>query len=243
MLSVIPITLISINLMTLSCIIIDDELHSIQQLEEYIGQISFLKVLKTYTNPLLAVHEINSLEKPVDFLFTDIEMNNISGLELAQLINRKVNCLVLVSSHLKYVVDGYDVNARYFLSKPFYFKKFEKIVNELVSRIFAAKKFLIIKISGKTQPVKVFTDDIILIEGAWDYIKIHTLDKIYIPYLKLKFIEEELKIHSNFKRINRSFIININYVERIEGYNILLRGNLKVNVGRSYQKKFKTDTY
>lgn len=225
--------------MTLSCIIVDDDLFALDQLVEYVNKIPFLRIIKTFSNPLLALHEISKLETPIDFLFTDIEMGELSGLELAKKIGDKVTCLVLVSAHLRYCIDGYDLNARYFLSKPFNFKKFEHIVIELVNRVFHHKKSIKIKLSGKFQPLKVPIEEIIMIEGAGNYIKLHTLDKTFVPYLKLGEIEKKLELYPNFQRVNKSFIININHIINIDGYTILLKKNLIAKVGRSYQKKIK----
>ncbi|MCX2576124.1 LytR/AlgR family response regulator transcription factor [Pedobacter sandarakinus] len=224
--------------MKFSCIVIDDDLHTIEQFVEYIGYMPELRLLKAYSNPVTALAEINKLEQRIDFLFTDVEMPQMNGLELASLIITRVNCLVLVSGHLHHAMDGYAINAKYFLHKPFNLKKFEGVIKGLISRLLPENPFIMVKLSGKNQILKLYIDDIIMIEGASNYIKIHTANKIYVPYGKMANMEKELQPYNFLIRISRSFIISSKHVEKIEGYIVRLKNNLVVSVGKSYYQSF-----
>jgi DNA-binding LytR/AlgR family response regulator len=223
--------------MTFSCIIVDDDLFAVEQLSEYITMVPSLKLLKAFSDPMAALREIKSLDKVVDFLFTDVEMPGISGLKLASEIRGKINFLVLISGHLRYAAEGYDINAKRFINKPFDFKKFNKVVEDIILTQDMDSPYIVVKLSGKNQAIKIFINKIIAIEGASNYIKIHTVDRVYMPYSKLAQMEESLKGY-NFKRISKSVIIHSKYIERINGYNISLRNNLEFSVGESYQKEF-----
>jgi DNA-binding LytR/AlgR family response regulator len=222
----------------LSCIIIDEDKQALALLSECIELSPFLSLAKSYNDPLIAQQEILQLEYPIDLLFTEIEMKRLSGLELAKTTSKKVNCLVLVSSKLKYALKGYDVNARQFLSKPLNFHKFEKIIGKLLIKLKEEENCIVIKLSGKNNIVKLCINDIIAIESFANYLKIHTPQKVYIPYGSLHAIEKELMLYGNFKRISRFFIINITHIRTINQYKILLIKDLEVSVGESYRKQF-----
>lgn len=97
---------------------------------------------------------------------------------------------------------------------------------------------LLLKLSGKNIAVKLYIDEIILIEGASNYIKIHTANKIYVPYSKISAMENELKMYKIFKRVSRSFIISSRYIEKVDGYNIKLKNELSVSVSKCYRSDF-----
>lgn len=221
-----------------SCIIIDDDPQAVEFLAECIQLSPHLTLIKSYTDPIIAQREIAQFGKSIDILFTDVEMPGLSGLELAETINQKVNCLVLVSSHLQYALEGYNVNAQQFLSKPFDYKKFEKIMGNLMSRLKVEDDFIMIRLGGKNNALKLYLKEIIAIESASNYLKVHTLEKTYIPYGTLNAMEEELKSFADFRRISRSFIINTRFIKNINRYKILMEKGLYATVGNSYQKGF-----
>ena len=86
--------------------------------------------------------------------------------------------------------------------------------------------------------VKLNLHDIIAVEASSNYCQIHTANKIYVPYRSISSMEKELSADANFRRINRSMIINTHYIEAIGGYQILLKTGLIVSVGISYQRDF-----
>ena len=221
-----------------SCIIIDDDPEALELLAECIHFSPHLTLVKSYTDPIIAAREIAQLEKPIDILFTDVEMPGLSGLDLALATNPKVNCLILVSGHLHYALEGYNVNAQQFLSKPFDYKKFEKIVGNLLTRLKTEDDFIMIKLGGKNNALKLYLKEIIAIESASNYLKVHTQEKIFIPYGTLNAMEKELSPFNDFKRISRSFIINTKFIKSIDRYKIHMEKDLFATVGDSYQKGF-----
>ncbi|QIL40271.1 response regulator transcription factor [Pedobacter sp. HDW13] len=219
--------------MKLSCIIVDDDPCSIEQIVEYISLMPDLIIINSYNCATVALQAINTLDSPLDFLFTDVEMPDLSGIELAKSIRHKIRNLILVSGHLQYAITGYDIKAQCFLEKPFTFKTFESLVNKICT---GENSYLNVKEGKKIE--KVNLGDVIAFEGASNYVKIHTIKKIYISYYKLSEIESELKNNNNFIRINRSFIIAKNYIERIEGKTIFLKNLIQLNPGSTFKDQF-----
>ena len=221
--------------MTHTCIIIDDEQYSINQLTEYIALTPSLTLTKAYTNPLLALKEISEMEQPVDFLFTDIEMPYVDGLKLVKEVSHKVKHLVLVSAHLKYAIDGYDVGAVHFLLKPFCINKFNKIVDFLIYKTPIPRPFIWIKSGLRKENIKILIDEIVVIQGASNYIKLHTKEKTYLQYGTLLAMENQLKDYNHFQRISKSFIISIKHIKKYNKHSLLLTNNTIVNIGSSYK--------
>lgn len=219
--------------MKFSCIIVDDDPLSVEQMTEYIKGIPKLTLIGSFTSPGMAIKAIQALDTPLDFLFTDVEMSEVSGIALARHIMHKVRNLVLVSGHLKYAIDGYDLDAKHFLAKPFNFKQFESIVNKLSPKEYA---YINIK-EGKTIE-KVDLQTVIAFEGASNYVKVHTTRKLFMTYSKLSEIESELSQSSNFIRINRSFIISKSHIEKINGKKIFLKNSIQLSPGSTFKDEF-----
>lgn len=111
-------------------------------------------------------------------------------------------------------------------------------INASPPNMLLERPSFLLKLSGKNIAVKLYIDEIILIEGASNYIKIHTANKIYVPYSKISAMENELKMYKIFKRISRSFIISSRYIEKVDGYNIKLKNELSVSVSKCYRSNF-----
>ncbi|MET4080714.1 two-component system LytT family response regulator [Pedobacter sp. UYP30] len=112
------------------CAIIDDDPISIGILSEYISMIPKLALIKTYTNPLFAIKEIQEQER-LDFLFLDINMD-ISGLDVASILREHVECLIFVTGYPKHAFDAFGVYADGFLVKPIDFQKLLTCVNRAI---------------------------------------------------------------------------------------------------------------
>lgn len=224
--------------MPFSCIIIDDDKFALEQLKEYIDLSPYLRLEKAFVDPFSALDFIKSLHNPIDILFTDVEMPGLSGLKLAEQLNDKIRLLILVSSHLHYAIDGYNVNAQQFLSKPFNYQKFEQIIENIRHKIPPPEEYITIKLSGKNQAVKVLLKDIIYIESAANYLKVITKTKTLVPYGSLHSMQQALLPQANFLRISRSLIININFISSTNRYQIKLSEDIVLSVGESYQKTY-----
>ncbi|RNL55404.1 LytR/AlgR family response regulator transcription factor [Pedobacter jejuensis] len=208
--------------MKLTCIVIANEPIGKSKISNYISLMPALTLSEYYTNPHQAVDDINQLEHKIDFLFTEIEMPALSGLEVCRQIGYKIRHIILVSAISEYCIDGYGVDARRFLHSPFTFEIFEANLKELINRMVIEEPFIMIKLNGKKSLIKVRLNEIIAVEGYGNYIKIHTLNDILVPYCKLSEMENRLKDNSIFSRINRSFIISVRHIEKIEGNRIFL---------------------
>ena len=223
-----------------SCIIVDDEEESIQQIEDYIPYIPSLHLERSYLDPVKAIKGLYKLEKPVDFLFIDVVMPVISGLTLAKLIAHKVNYLVIVTAHAKYAYESWEVNAVQFIHKPYNFTRFQRAVTSIFDKLAIEKPSMMMKMSPQNmRRKKVYLDDIIAIEAADHYVKMHTTKGMIMRKFKLSDVEQELAGFYNFQRASRFFIVNTRHIEAMDQFVLHLSKCMKVAYTDAYREDFK----
>lgn len=116
-----------------SCIVVDDDQIAIDLISEYIDNLEPLKLTKSYTDPLHAVREISQKSEMIDFLFLDIEMRGISGLDVGRLLRDKVRFLIFTTAFGHFALKAFEANCDQFLAKPFNVSKFSTVINRLIS--------------------------------------------------------------------------------------------------------------
>lgn len=229
------------------CLVIDDERHAIELLTDYIEAVPQLYLARSYQDPVAALMESDSGER-YDFIFLDVDMPRLSGMELARVLRPLTSFLVFTTAHPKYAVDAFDIRADHFLLKPIGMNKFALTVNELLkSREAAGQRgscpdsTFFIKSDQKNKLIRICFDEIIAVEGLKNYVQIYTSTQKHIAYLTMKETEDALRETERFLRVHRSFIIAKNQITAVHGRTIQLKGGLEVPVGELYKKSF--DTY
>ncbi|HIZ85695.1 MAG TPA: LytTR family DNA-binding domain-containing protein [Candidatus Coprenecus stercoravium] len=203
--------------MRLTCIIIDDEPLAVELLEGYVNKTPFLKLQGSYYSASSAFEAIK--RSPVDLVFCDIQMPELSGMELARMLPERTK-VVMTTAFSSYAVEGFRVNALDYLLKPISYndfleatdkalKWFEATCSSDVSAIFVKTEYRIMRIE---------LNDILYIEGLKDYVRIHLCGKTepVLTLMSMKALEESLP-SDRFIRIHRSFIIQpskMSYIER-----------------------------
>ena len=228
-----------------NCIVVDDEMHCIDTLKQYISKIPYLNLLKEYSNSLDAAREIFKEKEQIDLLFLDIDMPKLSGLELAALIRKKVDKLIFVTGHSKYSLEAYDVLCNQYLLKPFSFNGFNNTVNKLIEvpvlkRVAQRKDFIFIKDSKNSQYVKVKLSEIICIKALEHYIIISAGTVNYTHHITLREAERLLLVNEGFIRIHKSYIISKEHIIAVKGNIILMSNNLTLEIGNTYKQEFKS---
>lgn len=163
--------------------------------------------------------------------FLDIEMDNISGIDIAKKI-RTFNhnaVIIFTTGYTNYVFDAFDVNAFHYLIKPIDEKKFEKVLFAAIKSLSPKEKFLVAKINNFL--TKIYLRDIKYIESDQRKIKVHTTYDVIEYYYKISDLEIEL-LQYNFFRCHKSFIVNLKYVQSFDNTFITLKTSEKVFVSR-----------
>lgn len=226
----------------MKCIAIDDEpvaLSVISQFCERIGGID----LWTYSDPVVGINRV--METVPDILFLDIEMNGISGIELAKSLP-KGTCLIFTTAHARFALDGFDLNAVDFLHKPFPFSRFEKAVQKARELLLLLERVKNtppddeeITVKVEYQNVRIPVSAIQYIEAMDNYIRIYLSDsRTVISQMNLKKIAGLLPAHK-FIRIHKSYIVPVHKIARFtRKYVVLACKSVELPVGRLYSDDF-----
>ncbi|WP_026729591.1 LytR/AlgR family response regulator transcription factor [Flavobacterium denitrificans] len=233
----------------LKCIAVDDEPLALKLVETFIEQTPFLELTASCDNAVEAMSLIR--EKQPDLVFLDINMPNLTGMELARLLQEQTGSLpkiVFTTAYNHYAIEGYRVNAVDYLLKPFSYEEFLRAANKVLQiteeasnqyqPITADDEFIFLKV--EYQWVRISLKDISYIESLKDYVKVHLDDsqKTVLSLISLKALEEKLP-STKFMRIHRSFIVSLDKISAITKNSILI-GKTEITVGEQYKEAFKT---
>ncbi|QEC77663.1 LytR/AlgR family response regulator transcription factor [Mucilaginibacter ginsenosidivorax] len=227
--------------MNLSCIIIDDEPDAVDLLELLIKQSTQWKLKAKCYNALEALAFLKTNQ--VDFIFLDINMPQLSGMELATLLPTRTR-IVFTTAYSAYAAESYMFNTIDYLLKPITLKRFLSSVQK-IEAYFAkyqpeqqpdavqAQDLFFVK-SGKTLR-KIVLRDILYFEGEKDYVRLVTAREQLLVYRRLKDIEEQL--NPPFIRVHNSYIINYEQLSKIEDNHIYI-ADKRIPVSEKFRDAF-----
>lgn len=231
--------------MTYRCIIIDDEPHFTELLEEYIALMPELELIKTFHDPTRAVVEITNEDK-ADIIFLDINMPHMNGIELAPHFKGKCRFLIFVTAHPKYAVNAFELEADDFLHKPFKIERLEQSVKKIAARTMPGiqddglqDSFFVRVSASSVKYHKFLYSEIIAFESDKNYIIIYTANDSHRIHLGLNEVEQKLAGRADFIKVHRSFIISKAHIEQVEHHTILMKNSrIKVSIGKNYKAAF-----
>lgn len=223
---------------TFTCIIVDDEPPAIRLLEKYISKVHFLSLENSFTNPLEALQYLNS--NTVNLVFLDIQMPEISGIQLSKIINNNTQ-IIFTTAYAQFALDSYDVAAVDYLLKPIDFERFYKAVNKINAlpqpiQETDTDSYLFVKTDGKNNFVKLFIKDILYIEGLKNYLSIQLRHEQIITYGTLKHLKESLP-KQDFVQTHKSYIIALKHIDKIDNQSVWIN-NSELPIGNTYKKEF-----
>jgi two-component system, LytTR family, response regulator len=245
----------------ITCIIVDDEQPAIDVIEHYVKQIPSLQLLASFTNPLQALQLLN--ERPVDLLFLDIQMPEISGIDLIRAIRGRSK-VILTTAYSEFVSEGFELEVADYLLKPVSFPRFLAAVQRVqqaqavsVSALApgagaqppsrpaetpgeddSADDYFFVKTELKGKILKINLKEIDYIEGMKNYVAIHHDGTRTMALLNMKDLEDRLPAR-DFMRIHRSYIIALEKIIAIEGNTVFLRKVKEgILLGETYKPAF-----
>lgn len=225
----------------LNCIIVDDEPLALDVIERYVRKISFLNLVKRCQSAAEALPVIEN--QSVDLVFLDIQMPEITGVQLSRMIRQDVK-IVFTTAYADFALEGFKVNAVDYLLKPVSFEELYKAASKaldlhrLQNGIIPEKGEEFFFVRSEYRQVKIEIKDIVLIEGLKDYVKIHlkSTPKPVMTILSLKSLEERLP-RDRFMRIHRSYIVALDQIEAIERSQVIIR-DVRITVADQYKDRF-----
>ncbi|QKJ30815.1 response regulator transcription factor [Mucilaginibacter mali] len=230
--------------MKLRVLIVDDEPHAIEVIENYLANFNNMEIVGKCNN---AIHAFQLLQqKPVDLMFLDIKMPGITGTDLLKSLKNPPK-VIFTTAYSEYAVDGFELNAVDYLMKPISFDRFLRAIDKVYqlndnkpTAVIGHEKpvgdteaFLYLKVDRKT--IKINVNDILWIESLRDYVKVITPDQAYISKQKISFLEEMLP-ENKFVRIHRSFIVSLSRITSFYSFAVEVNGH-ELPVGRNYKQE------
>lgn len=220
----------------LTCIIIEDEPLALEKTRDFVLKVPFLQLLETFDNSLAGLAYLNSHK--VDLLFLDINMDELSGIELLE-SSRIESQVIITTAYQEYALKGYELRITDYLLKPFTFNRFLQAVNkaqENINQRAEGKKpdFIFVKTENRLE--KVMINEIIYIEGMRDYLRIHTTGKKIMTLQSFSELEQLLP-SSLICRVHKSYMVSINKIESIERNRIKIADQF-IPISDTYKDQF-----
>lgn len=223
----------------IKCVVVDDEPMALDLIEKYVENTTFLELVGKFSNGIEALNFIQSND--VDLAFLDIQMPDLSGIEVSKHIGDKTR-VVFTTAFDQYAIEGYKVDAIDYLLKPFNYSEFlsaaEKALKwvKLIQKNNNQQDLLFIK--SEYKKIGINLNEVLYFEGLKDYVKIHltTEDKPILSLMSLKSLESELP-DDKFMRVHRSFIVSLDKIDSIERNQIVI-GKQRINISEQYREIF-----
>lgn len=217
----------------IKCIILDDEPLAVELLKSYADKQLQLEVVLATTDVFEVIDYLQ--KQTVDLIFIDIQMPELSGIQVMQMFN-KDNYFIVTTAYANYALESYDYRVIDYLLKPISFDKFHKSVQKFTDFVtLETHNHLFVKVDGRQ--VKINPKDIIFIEGLSDYIRIHLPNERLIVLDNLKDFINKLP-SKEFMRIHKSYIIQLDKIKSIDG-NMIYHDLGSTPIGETYKNEVK----
>ena len=225
---------------TVRYIAIDDNTVDLLILKEYSAAFPFLVHCGSFATPAEGLAAAEML-KP-DLIFLDIEMPELSGLDILRKLKQKVPIAIFITSHPEFALEGFELSALDYILKPLTAERllitarrieeyWEMKQKAILYEVLFEKESLIIK-DGYSQ-IKLPQQDIIYLEAMQDYTKIVTEKKNYLTLATLTGFLEKIT-NNNFLRVHRSYAVAIKKIRELHS-NKIVCGDIEIPIGKTYR--------
>lgn len=225
---------------TFSCLIVDDEAATHYVFQDYIKRVSFLTIAGHCYDAIEAVQFLQ--EETVDILFLDINMPELSGLDmLRQTPNAPAT--VLISAHDDKAIEAFEIGVKDYLLKPFEFSRFFKSVTRITGNLTeqknTPKKNITLEIKADGLIHSINSAHIEHVESLGNYVKFYIIeqDKLstLVTLMTLSSVESMLS-QRGFVRVHKSHIVNINKLEQVGETFVNLLSGQQIPLGITYKR-------
>ncbi|MFL5740728.1 MAG: LytR/AlgR family response regulator transcription factor [Flavisolibacter sp.] len=203
----------------MKCIIVDDNKMARMALKQLVSQLTSLELVAECNDATEALQALNNI--PIDLLLLDIEMPDMTGLDLIKKLGNNRPLIIFTTAKKDYAVEAFELNVVDYLVKPIALPRLKQAVEKAQEAIDSDKQevkveeqgFVFVKDNGVLKRISI--EDILFLEAMGDYVKVHTPQKFHVVHATLKSIEEKLP-PSKFIRVHRSYIVAINKIDYIQ---------------------------
>ncbi|MFW5687559.1 MAG: LytR/AlgR family response regulator transcription factor [Bacteroidota bacterium] len=241
-------------------IVIDDEAPARRFIKNLLNAYPQVEVIEECADGFEGAKKV--METKPDFIFLDIQMPRISGMEMLELLEEEhLPLTIFTTAYDQFAIQSFEYNTCDYLLKPIVEDRFHKAMTKVLQRLESGKgdKLDVSSLSQKAAPPGsylekivirsgnhiqvVYCEDLLCIEANDDYVILHTTGDQWVKKQTLKYYESRLN-PGIFLRIHRSFIVNTSQISRIEPYSkdayiAVLKNNQKISVSKSGYSKLK----
>jgi len=224
----------------ITCIAVDDEPMALDVIEHYCNKSRLVELKAVFREPVKAIEYLG--REKIDLIFLDINMPDISGLQLVQTLSPKP-LIIFTTAYSHYAVESYNLNATDYLLKPITFERFLAAVNKAAATLATKaatittddSAAIIIKSGAQTYQVKV--KDILYLEKDGNYITVHLKDRNILIRENMGDIFD-LVPPADFIRVHKSFVVAVKHITMIEVHQVTIY-NETIPIGGTYREALK----
>ena len=219
----------------LNAIAIDDEPIGLEIIKQHVAKVSFIDLKATFTNVFDGIEYLK--KEQVDLLFLDIQMPDLSGVELVESLSKRPQ-IIFTTAHSEYAVKGFELDAIDYLLKPFNLVRFLKACQKAYDQYQLVQEnksneepFIFIK-SGYEE-IKIRLKEILYVEGLGNYVQyVLTNQKVTSRSTMKKTLE--ILPNKQFIRIHKSFIVASHHIDKITTTEIFVHKKA-IPIGEGYR--------
>ncbi len=221
---------------TKKCIIVDDEPAAHYVLANYIKQNPQLELVFQGYNGIEAMNYLR--ENPVDLMFLDINMPEISGMELLKILPTHPKT-ILTTAYSEFALESYDYGVIDYLLKPIYFPRFLKAIDRFFAteNVKKAEQAVINSVSVKVDGyfIEIELDQLLFAQSFGNYVKLHTTKRTYLASITTTEFEKCLP-EKSFMRIHKSYIVALDKIDTTEKDFVIIK-NERIPIGITYKRE------
>ncbi|MEF9477914.1 LytR/AlgR family response regulator transcription factor [Chryseobacterium sp. RRHN12] len=226
----------------MKALIVDDNDIARTTLAHLAKQVPDLSIVSEFSSAIDAYHYLQA--HSVDLIFLDIEMPEMTGIELTKTLSGKETIIIFTTSKKEYALEAFELNIADYLLKPIMPVRFLQAVSKAQTILESRKEnveitrdeFLFVRDSNITRRLKL--DDIFYAEAMGDYVKFYTKEKMFAIHGKMKTAEERLP-KDHFIRVHRSYIVSVGKIDTLQDGGIMINGKF-IPVADAYRKALNT---
>jgi DNA-binding LytR/AlgR family response regulator len=219
------------------CLIVDDNQMARMAMKQLVNQVQMLELVGECSDAMQAYNYLRNDQ--IDLIFLDIEMPDMTGIELTKKLGNKKALIIFTTAKTDYAVEAFELNVVDYLVKPVSVPRFLQAVEKAKETLDSSKEevkieaqeFVFVKDNGILKKLNV--EDILYLEAMGDYVKVHTPQKFHVLHSTLKSIEEKLPT-TKFIRVHRSYIVALQKIDFIQD-GVISIGKASIPVAETYK--------
>lgn len=212
----------------IKAIALDDEHIALEVIEKHAEKIPYLELLQSFVNPFDAMNYLASHK--VDLIFLDINMPDISGLQLLDSLSTKPR-VIFTTAYSEFAVESYEHEAIDYLLKPFDFGRFLKAVNK-AAEVLKEKSDDYLFLKEGFDHIRLSLNELIYVKAEGNYVRFVCKDQQIMTRMKMSEAEDLLP-KDDILKTHRSYLVNRTFIDKVERHQLLAASH-QVPISQTY---------